>query len=242
MTVVLDVLSWIFGSIGILLGIALLVILAVLFVKIKLILIYKEESGGVWLKILFVKLRLYPEKDKKSKKKTEPSETPQQKQTNRETSAVKTVEETPPQPEQKTEATPKPVTKDKQTSPPPKKKKKLDWKEITKEFTLDTYLDLLRAIITEFIAKIHLDKLNLNISVGAEDSAQVALRYGAINAAVYPILGALSASGNLKKCKVQISPNFLSEKTEATGTAIFSLRLFRCLGVLPAIFALLKKN
>ena len=106
-------------------------------------------------------------------------------------------------------------------------------KEIRKALrsvNLKDYATLLQIIVTKFIAKFRCEKFILHASVGGEDAMSIAMDYGTINALLYPVLGAFSAAGKLKRCDVQITPDFTSEETHGEGRAEFSFRLFRAFG------------
>ncbi|MBP3300951.1 MAG: DUF2953 domain-containing protein [Clostridia bacterium] len=107
-----------------------------------------------------------------------------------------------------------------------------------KEASFRDYLDILTTITSKFIAKFRCEKLKIDLAIGGEDADKIALTYGSVNAAVYPIVGALSAVDKLDRCEIRITPDFTSEEFRGEGEGVFSVRLFHSLG---CILALTKK-
>lgn len=118
--------------------------------------------------------------------------------------------------------------KTKTSTKPAEEKKTLSesLKHTVKEAKFSDYIKILRVILTEFVGKFGFEDLRLHISVGGEDASKIALTYGRINEALYPILGALSAANKLERCDIQITPDFTAETVKAEGHATFSVRLY----------------
>lgn len=104
-----------------------------------------------------------------------------------------------------------------------------------KEASFRDYLSIVTTVTTKFIAKFRCEKLKIDLAIGGEDADKIALTYGEINAAVYPIAGALSAADKLDRCEIRITPDFTSEEFRGEGEGIFSVRLFHALKCIPAI-------
>ena len=211
MQTVLLILLWILRVLGGLLGLILLLLLLILFCKTKLDLSYQDGQPRLRLRFLFLFYTLFPRR--KKKEKTE-------KQKKKSAAALST--------ESKPEDAEKPDPKK------PEKESKI--KETVKRFTFRDYIRILQIITERFLKKFRCEVLILHAAIGGEDAMKVATEYGTVNALLYPVLGALSAGGYLKKADVQITPDFASEETRAEGRAVFSIRLIHSLFSVIALY------
>lgn len=215
---------------GLLALIAVIVAILLIF-RFRLIAVYKENELTLWIRFLFLKLKLYPNDKKvalrqererlraerraaREQKKKQPSR-PQ-------TSPLKKTEQQTQPPQSAKASSPSVPTRSKKPSLQKALKKEL--RKATRDFKLNDYLIVIRIIITEFVAKFRCEKLMLHASIGGDDAMAIATTYGTVNAAVYTILSAFEAAGNLNRCDVQITPDFTSEETMAEGRAEFSFR------------------
>ena len=223
---------------GLLALIAVIVAILLLF-RFRLIAVYKENELTLWIRFLFIKLKLYPN-DKKVALRKEKERLRAERRAARE-QGKKQSKQPPPQATpstkeqrpQASQAVKAPAAsaqaKGKSKKSGSKKTLKQELKKITKDFKLNDYLSVIRIIVTEFVAKFRCEKLMLHASIGGDDAMEIATTYGTVNAAVYTILSAFEAAGNLNRCDIQITPDFTSEKTEAEGRAEFSFRLTNAL-------------
>lgn len=62
------------------------------------------------------------------------------------------------------------------------------------------------------LKKISVKAFYLNIKVGAPDTALAALRYGQVSSVMYPFCSVVNSFANPKSYKVQVAPDFMSEK------------------------------
>lgn len=223
---------------GLLALIAVIVAILLIF-RFRLIAVYKENELTLWIRFLFIKLKLYPNDKKvalrqererlraerraaREQKKKQPSR-PQ-------TSPLKKTEQQTQPPQSAKASSPSVPTRSKKPSLQKALKKEL--RKATRDFKLNDYLIVIRIIVTEFVAKFRCEKLMLHASIGGDDAMAIATTYGTVNAAVYTILSAFEAAGNLNRCDVQITPDFTSEETMAEGRAEFSFRAtnaFKCI-------------
>lgn len=222
MSLVWSILLWVLKILGGILGILLIGIGLILFCKTKLEISYRDQTPMLWLRFLFLRIKLYPRKKKTSKKKKDAI--PEQK--------ASTDSPSPQEPDVRTEVTQ--AVKPLRTEPEPTKPKAIKSaedkaKDTLKHFELSDYIRLLKIITNRFLKKFNCELLILHAEIGSEDAAKTALECGAIHTALYPILGAFSASGHLKKADVQITPDFSSEEIKAEAKTVFSIRLFRTL-------------
>lgn len=232
MQTVLLILLWILRVLGGLLGLILLLLLLILFCKTKLDLSYRDGQPRLRLRFLFLHYTLFPHG--KKKEKTEK----QKKKSAAAPSAESKTPETAAQPEQI------PGAEDKKDAGKPDKKKadkekpekESKIKEAVKSFTFRDYIRILQIVTERFLKKFRCEVLILHAAIGGEDAMKVATEYGTVNALLYPVLGALSAGGYLKKADVQITPDFASEETRAEGRAVFSIRLIHSLFSVIALY------
>ena len=211
---------WVLTILGGLIGIVLLLILHLVFGKLRLIVDYHNGELKLWLEWLFLKYIVYPDPEKKEEREARRKEYRTKKQS---TSVPSRTES-----EQKNTA---PSVKKK-----PKRKSgiraaaKKEVRKAVQSVPLKDYAKTLQIIVTKFIAKFHCKSFVLHAAIGGGEADAVAMDYGTVNALLYPVLGAFSAAGRLHKCDVQITPDFTSEETHAEGRAIFTFRLFQALG------------
>lgn len=209
---------WVLTVFGGIVGILLLLILYLIFGKIRLVADYRNSELKLWLQWLFLKYHVYPDPEKKQAREERRAERQR----------IKDEKSAPIQPssESKTEPTKK----------NPKKKSgiraaaKREVRKAVRSVPLKDYAKTLQIIVTKFIAKFHCRSLVLYASIGGGEASDIAITYGTVNALLYPVLGAFSAAGRLHKCDVQITPDFTSEETKAEGRAVFTFRLFQALG------------
>lgn len=201
----MSLLEWTLTILGILAGVLLIALLYALFGQLKLILKYTDGALTVWVGMLFFRYKLYPNPKRKEKRRKKKEERKQEK----ETASLKRAKREPSKAEE-----------------PGVLKKTL------KELAIRDYLSILHSLVTKVAAKIRCKKLKLSLSIGGEDAMQTAMEYGTVNALLYPILGAMDAAGRLKKCDVQITPDFTAEQSKAESYAVFTFQLFRAFGFL----------
>lgn len=209
---------WVLTVLGVLVGIIFLLILYLIFGKIRLVADYREGEFKLWLEWLFLKYHVYPDPEKKQAREERKAEKERKKGSSQnastqEASGTKTVQKKKP-----------------------KKKSKLrtaarrEVRKAVQSVPLKDYAKTLGIIVTKFISKFHCKSFVLYASVGGSQADEIATEYGTINALLYPVLGAFAAANRLHKCDVQITPDFTSEETHAVGTAIFTFRLYQALG------------
>lgn len=194
---------WVLTVLGGIIGILLLLILYLLFGKIRLVVDYRNSQLNLWLQWLFLKYHVYPDPEKKQE---------------REERKKNKKEGLPP---------PEPKPKKKKGI---KAAAKREVRKAVQSVPLKDYAKTLQIIVTKFIAKFHCKSFVLYASIGGDEASEIAMTYGTVNALLYPVLGAFSAAGRLHKCDVQITPDFTSEETKAEGRAVFTFRLYQALG------------
>lgn len=218
----MNIFLWILGILGAILGVILLLVIYLIFGRILLVADYRGGEIKLWLQFLFLKYTVYPDPEKQiERENASPNFSPD-----------KPTSDNPASENPKEESCQAPSSTGK--APQRKRRKRtvrsVAKKEIRKALHtvgFKDYASLLQIIATRFIAKFRCEKLTLYASIGGEDAMTIATDYGTINAILYPILGAFSAAGKLKKCDVQITPDFTSQEIHGEGRAIFSFHLYQ---------------
>ena len=101
-----------------------------------------------------------------------------------------------------------------------------DAKEVDFSTMVSLVLEAIRDVFDptgKLLHKVRIDRLELQLSVGAADAAQTALRYAECSAAFYNFLRVLQQRMTVKVRRVQIDANFLSGKIE--GRYAFRVRI-----------------
>ncbi len=219
---------WVLTALGILIGLILLIIIRLIFGKLRLIADYRKGELKIWVQWLFLKYYLYPDPDKEEERE--------------ERRAKKQAEKQKREHRKKPSVSLNKTEKEAKTSPSTAKKKpkrrknslrratKREIRRAVQAVPLKEYAMCLRVIVTHFISKFHVKSLVIHASIGGDDAMDIATEYGTINALLYPVLGAISSAGRLHKCDIQITPDFTSEETHAEGRGVFTFRLIQAFG------------
>lgn len=99
----------------------------------------------------------------------------------------------------------------KQQAPAQKKESKIV--QNAKKLTVEDYFDIAKIVLEQIVAKIYFEKLHADFHIVGEDAAQTAIRYGQVNAAVYPLTALIYEHKRFKDLSVQISPDFLAKQS-----------------------------
>ncbi len=208
----------------------LLFIVAIMFLRVKVI-IEASESATVYLKILFIKIKLVPSERKKIKLKDYES-----KKFKKRTEKEKLKELKKQQ--KKAEATAK------------KKKKKEAAKEKAKENpkpkkSPSEIIDLVGLVaklvgtfFTRFAKRLRLDLTKIHITLGGEDAASTAISYGVVCQSVEYLVAALDKITNIKPSTdrdIKVYANFLSDKTEVDIKLAASLKVWHVFDMLFSV-------
>ena len=217
----------------ILLGIIIFFTL-ILLIPVKLD-ISSTDKTELYLKILFVKIKLSPRKKKINIKKYSP----------------KAMEKARKKAEKKALAKQKKILKKKLKPQKTKEKKPSKIKEIFKHptdipaFVTDVY-DIISILVGKFSKRIKINVKSCNIVIGTDNAAKTAIVYGAVCAGINALLSLLVQFTNYDERdteNINISPDFTSEKIQSSIYVRITLRpgqLFTFLfSVLPEIFRVL---
>ena len=190
---------------------ALLIVLGVILFFIGILSVpfhvYTEyiDEFSLYVRWLFVKIHIYPPKDKDKKKK-------KKKKDKKKKDDKKDEDE-----------------KEDEKEEEPKEKSDNFIKVFYENQGVSGMIDLIKAVARKLKKGLHkmgksfyIRKLWLRINVAGSDSADTATKYGKICAAVYPPLGYIIDCVNAKNCSVRVQPDFLGSKIEGG----FSLHLF----------------
>lgn len=197
--IVLKIIGWILLSL-------LAIVIALLFVKVRIIAEYGENPTAR-LKWLFFDLPLYPKEEKQPKAE----KTKKEKKKKKSAPAEETViTDTPPAAQ---EVQPLPEESE--------KKESLLHMFYRCNNGAEGIIQLLKRVVSYFdtflggvLRSIVVSELYMDITVGTRDAAQTALRYGEICSAAFPLLGAIVSKYKIRKYDFNIEPDFLAYKSE----------------------------
>lgn len=208
-----------------LLGIILFIIM--LFLIPVRVTAHYEGSFEMYIKYGFLKIKLFPQKEKKNKKNKK--EKPKKDKAENTKQAENT-----------------------ENKKPKDKEKKENSENIFLKFyrtqgfdaTLQLIADAMNAttgifggIFRHFVFR----ELYLEMIISGPDAAQTAIKYGRISSAVFPAMGYLCSKAKVKKYDIDISPDFLAVKDEAMFHFQFGLcPIFVTNSVIVAGFKLFK--
>ena len=212
------------------LGILLLLICAIMFLRVSVI-IEADESVRVFLKILFIKIKLVP----KERKKIDPRDFEAKKFKRR-------------QEKEKKKALAKQKSKAKKDAK--KKQKKELAKEKAKEqqkkkMSVSEIMDIVGLVsklvgtfFIRFAKRLRLDLAKIHITVGGEDAASTAISYGVVCQGVAVIVELLDRITNVTPAKdkdIAVNVDFLSEKTKLDIKLSASLRVWHVFDMLFSV-------
>ena len=194
--IVLKIIGWV------LLGILGLIVLA-LCVKLRITAEYSDENTHVELGWLFLRIPLYPKKEKppKKKKKKAGKEEPEEE---------KPEEEKPEEEKQEEEAG-------------SGKKKESFLHALYRSHGVDGILELVRKLCSYLktfmgglFRSLVVEQLYLEIGCAKGDAAATAVYYGEVCSALWPMLGALASRCKLRKYDINIYPDYLARFSKAS--------------------------
>ena len=212
------------------LGVLLLLILLITMLRVHLI-IEADTSARVYIKLLFIKIRLYPkEKKELNLKDYSPKRIAKRARKMKKKAEVKL----------KKEAKKSKRNKKKQeqgnTSEKSSKRQKLSLAETTEIVAL--VLELTKTFFRKFGQRLRLDLTKIHINVGSEDAAKTALTYGAICSGVSCLCEFLDSMFTVRShCErdIIVNADFLSEATNLDITINVSLRVWEAIDIALAV-------
>ena len=198
------------------LGVILTLIAIFLLLKVSLIIQY---DGGAILKlrIFFITVRIYPEKEKKRRKN------PLHK---RMLAYAKGILKIPKLPQKK-------KSKKEEES---EGKKKASASSVLE--TVQTVCILVKEVVSKFSKHLRIKIAKINIKLATGDAAQTAIAYGALTQSInvlFPLLEDIKNFSMPKNKNIDISPDFLSEESEIELKLVFSLRVWQILSTALAV-------
>lgn len=187
----------------------LAVIAFLLFLNVNIYIDYRNDKLKVWLRYFFIKINLYPAKEKKKPKKSKKTDDKKSKK-------------------EKTTQTEKDEKKEGVFSSIAKNGGVSGVIDV-----LTQILDLVKSFSSSTIKHLRIKKLWLNLTVGGEDAASTALNFGYACSAVYPLLGALSGLiVFLKTPDISITTDYDKKETTAELLLCFRMRLGLIIGII----------
>ncbi len=219
----------------------LAIVIAALFVKIRIIADYGEEKS-VLIRWLFLKIPVYPMK-KRNKKPKKAEDSPTDEAPADSQSAETTPADTAPV--EVAPATEQPASQD--DAAPAELKEKTE-KSQGKPNILNIFMEsnggveglilLIKEVfsyIGSFFGGIFrafvIDELMVDMTVTKSDAAQTAIYYGQLCSTIFPMLGTFVTKYKVKKYDFNITPDFLARKSTAAMHIAFGFRPARLIGV-----------
>ena len=198
---------------------AIVMFIIVLFLIPVRVTAHYEDTFTMYIKYGFIKIKLFPQKEKKKKDK------PVKEKSKKDNSEKIETEKAKAKVEAKDEKIEKSETK-KANKSKAKKKDITNKENIFLKFyrtqgfeaTLQLIADALSAvggifggIFKHFVFR----EIYLEMLISGSDAAETAIKYGKISSAVFPAMGFLCSKAKVKKYDIDISPDFLAVKDEA---------------------------
>ena len=184
--------------------------LILLFLFLKISLVIRYDGGAVLdLKILFFKIRLFPEKEKKHRKN------PWYKRMAIHTKSFLRI----PSFRKKSKKEDKKESGD---------KKKADATSIIE--TIKLVCVIVKALLSKLAKHLRIKLARINIKLATGDAASTAVAYGALTQSInvlFPLLDQVKNFSLPKGKDIDIQPDFLSEESEIDLRLVFSLRIWQ---------------
>ena len=197
-------------------GAILLLLLALLLLRIKLCITYREDVA-LTARALGIRVRLFPRRKKIKWRRYSPKK-------------AKKISDK----KEKKQLTK--LAKKEKKKARRKAKPKLPFRQRLQ--TINDKVRFVRVLLAAVIRKTHrhlrLQTARLHIRVASDDAAKTAILYGAVCQSVAYLLAALDSVTKLKSTTTQVSvePDFLSERSSADVKIVLSVRVFGALMIL----------
>lgn len=186
------------------LAVFLLLLFFILLLRVRVVFLYRD-AVRVYLSVLFFRFPLYPQK-----KKLHPSDYTYRKHKKRLLA------------QRKKQAKKADIATERQKKRQP----------FRAQFRL--YTGAIHRLYPRFLRHFHIDLARLHIRVGGPDAATTAITTGLVSQAIAFLLEFLSLHTNVspsRRADVAVTPDFLSEQCTADCKIVFSLRIFRIIGL-----------
>lgn len=186
--------------------------------------VHYEGDVAVSVKWLFIKINILPKHEKKPKKEKKKKEKKDKKEE-------------------------EPKKEDETIKEPKKKKGDNMFVRFYKNRGVDGVVQLLKdacAALGGMFGRIGraftFEELYIALQIGGDDSADTAIKYGEVCAGAFPAMGLFANKARVKKYSIDISPDFIYNKTEARLHTQISLRPIKLINaVFVLVFELLFK-
>lgn len=122
------------------------------------------------------------------------------------------------------------------------KKEKKPLPSFLRNLTFADYIELVKIAFRDFIFRIKIENFDLDAKISGDNAADTAMQYGKISAALYPVAAFLSEKKVLEKTRINVRTDFLSEKSEYRGKAVFYSRLITLIKTAVSAFIYLLKR
>ena len=206
----------------IILGVILLLLFGIMMLRVRVI-IEADTSARVVLRILFIKIQLFPKIQKQPKlKHYSPKQIAKREAKKKKKSDAKLKK--------------KAKKEQKKAKKAPEEKKKMKLSDITELVSL--VLSLVKTFFLKFAKHLRLDLTKIHITIASEDAAKTAIEYGAVSAGVsclYEILDSKLKVRPKGTKDIELNADFLGEKPTVDIVISASLRVWHALDILLAV-------
>ncbi|MDR3552062.1 MAG: DUF2953 domain-containing protein [Clostridia bacterium] len=93
------------------------------------------------------------------------------------------------------------------------------------------FFDFFRKTASDFVRKITVERLELEIVIHDDDAAQTAILYGEACAVIYPVVGFLSDFKAVRQRRIEVRPDFTGGESSARFGCTLGIRLGALLGI-----------
>ncbi len=208
----------------IIIGSVLLFLAFLLFIGIKITIAY-DGNVSLWVKVLFVKIKLIPKKESRGPRSMSKSKAERIKQRLAKKRAKKLEKK-----------------KDKSAKKAQGKKEKKSLSEILD--IIDLSKKLLGEVVKRLFKHLRIYAIRIKLKIAMEDAAKTAIAYGAVTQAInllFPILESVKNFKSPKKNEIDVQADFLSEESEIDICFAFKLRVWQLLHIaLSALITFIK--
>ncbi len=212
----------------IILGLLLLIIVGIMLVRVQVI-IEADTSARVFLKILFIKIQLFPKEQKQPNlKHYSPKQIAKREAKKKRKADAKQRKKAKKEQKKQQEKANAPAEK--------KKKKKMTIADITELISL--VISLAKTFFLRFGKRLRLDLTRIHITVASDDAAKTALQYGAVSAGVACLCEILDSNLNVRPNGVKditVNADFLHDEPSIDIVASASLRVWHAFDILFAL-------
>ena len=104
-------------------------------------------------------------------------------------------------------------------------------KDFMSGFSFDSIVALITTLggetgntLGKVVRKIHIKRLDIALTIGGDDAASTALKYGRLGAVIYPALGKITSKLTVHEISMNMLPDYLAKKDSGEFSTVIALR------------------